>query len=221
MREVKVIVSEGAQSRTARVSLAPSARLEVGSALPPNLLAPETGGEPGATAATAPVPPRGYRVRRIDAKSRPGVVGAWADEVETLWLAPDTAGTVEVSITGGARTRAARATVAPDALLGVGEPIEVEGRSLTIGGLRARGRTWRRPGDRFPAAEVQRVYARRTVIPPAGRSDWSRSREIPSSRASSTSRSERSRSGPGVTRNRRVPRDRTAEGGAAVHRVDP
>lgn len=219
--EVKVVVSEGERSRTTRIALAPSARLEVGGLLPDDAVPRAGGAERGVASLPGSGPDASFRIRRIDARSRAGAPEARAVEVETLWVAPDRAGSVAVSITGGARTRAARATVAPDVALVVGEPIEVEGRMLTIAGLRARGRTWRRPGDRFPAVEVQRVYARRTVIPPAGRSDWSRSREIPSSRASSTSRSERSRSGPGLRRNRSVPRARTAEGGATVHNVEP
>lgn len=90
--------------------------------------------------------------------------------------------------------------VPPDTPIEVGASLQLEERTVTVVGIRAKGSTWRRPGDRFVAGEVMRVYARREAMPPAGRSDWSRSREMPSSRTSSTSMSFRRRSSPGVRR---------------------
>jgi uncharacterized Zn finger protein len=100
----------------------------------------------------------------------------------------------------GRRTTATRLTLPPDTLLVVGGPVTVEGRTWHISALRAKGKTWRHLDDAFAAKFVERLYARRYEIPPEGNNDWSRSRERPVARTSSTSRSARSRSGPGVSR---------------------
>ena len=195
------IFSDGPVSEAGRVTLPANAELEVGSTVP------------------ATVPP--VRVLRIDRKVGGPARSARADEIATLWVAPDRGAMVPVSIVEGRRTRSARLTMTPDRLLGVSGTIEVEGIPLVIVGLRARGRTWKEPGDEFHAREVDRVYARRQLIPPAGSSDWSRSRERPIVRESSTSRPARSRSSPGVRRTRAIPRARRALGGATVQSSSP
>jgi len=137
--------------------------------------------------------------------------------VRTVWARSDEGAVVPVSVVEGHRTRSERVAVPHGTMLGVGDPLHLEEESVEIVGLRARGRTWRRPGDAFPADEVTRVYARRSSMPPAGRSPWRRDRDNPSSRASSTSTASRPRSGPGTKRARIAPRVRIADGGAAVH----
>jgi uncharacterized Zn finger protein len=198
---ITVIGSEGPTSERSIVRLSSAVELTVGGTLP------YSNSE--------------QRIRRIDRHDRRSVDRARAAEIGTVWVVPNRPRAVPVSILEGAHTRPARWTPTSDVDVGVGSQIRVEGRSLEVVALRARGRTWRREGDRFRAAELQRIYGRRTVSPPAGRSDWSRVRASPRSRESSFSRSARSRSGPGVSRNRRAPRARTAAGGATVHSEDP
>lgn len=195
------ILSDGPMSVAGRVTLPARAELEVGSAVP---------------ASSPPV-----RILRIDRKVGGPARSARAEEIATLWVAPDRGALVPVSIVEGRRTRSARLSMPPDRRLGVHGTIEAEGIPLVIVGLRARGRTWKEPGDEFFAREVDRVYARRQLIPPAGRSDWSRSRERPMVRESSTSRSARSRSSPGTRRTRAIPRARRALGGATVQSSSP
>ncbi len=198
---VRTIVSEGATSRPARTVVSAGTRLAVGELVPDS------------------DPP--MKIHRIDTTRQERLRSAEARDVSTLWVTPDVGAVLPVSITGGRRTEATRVVLPPETEVAVGEPLRMSGGSLRIVALRARGHTWRRAGDRFAAAEVQRVYVRRTERPPAGRSAWRSDREIPSSRASSTSRSARSRSGPGVRRKRTVPRDRSADGGATVQSVAP
>ena len=199
--EVAQIVSEGPRSVRTRIVLPRFRRIQVGSGVPD---APES-----------------RIVHRIETRDGGSPSEAPAYEIATLWVTRNVGAVVPVSLVEGARTRTFRTTWPPEADLEVGRRVTVEGASVVIVGLRAVGHTWRRPGDRFRALEVQRIYARRTEIPPAGRRDWSRGRAIPSSRTSSTSRSARSRSSPGVSTTRTVPRRRTAAAGAAVHRLSP
>jgi uncharacterized Zn finger protein len=199
--EVTAVVSEGPRSEPRRASLPRGRRVQVGT------------GVPGSS--------DGLRIHRIETRSGRSVPEALAEEVSTLWVTRNVGAVVPVSIVEGARTRTVKNPWPPETLLEVGARIRLDRTDLFIVGLRAHGRTWRRPGDRFPAREVGRVYARRTEIPPAGRRDWSSGRGMPSSRTSSISRSDRSRSGPGVSRTRTVPRRRTASLGAAVHRRSP
>lgn len=195
------ILSDGPISEASQISLPASTPLELDTPVP----------------SIAPA----VRVLRIDRKDGASVPAARADEVATIWLAPDRGTTVPISIVEGRRTRSVRLPAPPDRSFAVGDPIEVEGLRLVIVGLRARGRTWREMGEGFAARAVDRIYARRQVIPPAGRSDWSRSRESPRSFASSTSRSGRVRSSPGARRTRTVPRARRAPGGATVQIASP
>ncbi len=199
--EVDRIVSRGPVSSRERVRLPAAAMLEVDTDLP------------------ASDPP--LLVHRIDLRSGAPVRRAPARAVRTVWVTPHLDPSVPVSILEGGRTRPARWTAPPEVAIGVGEEVEVDGASVRVIAIRARGQTWRHLGDRFRADEVQRLYGRRIASPPAGRSDWRRGREIPRSRTSSASRSDRSRSGPGVRRTRSVPRRRTASGGATVHKVSP
>lgn len=195
------VLSDGARSTRTSVSVASDRRLQVGSRVPDQ---------------SPPV-----RILRIDGPDGKRVANALARDVRTVWLAPDVPRPIPVSLVLGSRTATTRATVPPEQVLEVGGTIAVAGATLRIAGLRARGGTWRQLGDRFPAREVARIYTRRTESPPAGSNRWRRSREIPSSRETSTSRSDRSRSGPGVRMRRSRPRARSAATGAAVHRSSP
>ncbi len=138
-----------------------------------------------------------HKIDRLDGRS---VRTATARDVRTVWVTPDVGAVVKVSMVDGRRTTAARLTLPPDTILAVGGPVTVDGRTWHIAALRAKGKTWRHLEDSFEARYVERLYARRYAIPPEGSNDWSRSRERPVAFASSTSRSARSRSGPGVRR---------------------
>ena len=137
------------------------------------------------------------RIHKIDRPDGRSVRSARSEEAATVWLTPDVGAVVKVSLIEGRRTGSARLTLSPDVVVAVGGPLQVDGRTWHISALRANGRTWRHPDDAFAARQVERIYARRNERPPAGRSDWRRSRGTPASPASSTSRSARSRSGPG------------------------
>gem|GEM_PF-155225 len=199
--EVAQIVSEGRTSVRSRVELPAHVRIRVGSEVPGSH--------------------RPFRVRRIDTRTGERVPEALTDEVETLWVVRDEGAVVPVSIVEGRFTRATRLVVPPETVFEVGGRLKADGTPLDIVALRARGKTWRLPGDAFAAQEVQRIYGRRTDRPPAGNRDWRTGRGRPSSFESSTSRSPRSRSSPGVRRTRTSPRARTAVGGATVHRSSP
>lgn len=184
--EVSVVVSRRSTSVHERLRLSPTESVEVGSTLPRS------------------EPP--LRVRRIDLRSGESAVRSLARDIGTLWVAVDEGLLVPVSIIEGARTRTTRWNADPGTEVVVGDRTTFDGLSVEVIALRAHGHTWRRPGDRFRASELQRIYGRRTAIPPAGRRDWSIGRERPRSRTRSFSRSSLSRSGPGVKRNRTSPR---------------
>lgn len=196
--EVWLIISEGARSERRRVTLPVDRKVQLGTGLP-----------------EASEPLVIHKVE--DRQGHPISVGR-VREVSTIWAVRDVGPFVQYSLVEGRVTRAGRLPIEPEAMLEVGATVRLPTTSATIVGLRARNHTWRREGDRFPAGEVQRLYARRTERPPAGRTDWSTERETPRSRASSTSTAARSRSSPGVRRTRTDPRARTADSGAAVHR---
>lgn len=201
LRSIRQIVSDGPRSIATSLRRPSKERLEVGHRVPDSNPA--------------------VRILRIDTRTGHRVSSEIVDRISAIWVTPDEGAAVPVSIVEERRTRPARIVVPPQTFLTVGGEIQVEGDRLFIAGLRARGRTWRREDDGFEAREVQRIYARRTSMPPAGSSDWSRDRGTPRSRASATSRSSRSRSSPGVNRNRTFPRARTAGGGATVHKEAP
>jgi uncharacterized Zn finger protein len=200
-RIVPSVVSTGRHSSTGEIRVASSQRLLVGSRVPRH------------------EPP--LKIVRIDLRTGGRATDALARDIATLWLIPDGPRAVPVSLVLGPKTAVTRAELPPEQLVEVGRTISVAGGTLRVAGLRARNRTWTHPGDRFPAGEVTRIYTRRTEIPPAGSSRWSSSRETPRSRTISTSRSERSRSSPGVRTRRSRPRARSAWGGAAAQRVSP
>lgn len=199
--DVRTVVSERGRSALTVLRVPSQSHIQVGSRVPDQ--------------------DRPLRVLRIDRHDQTSVGGASAEEVATLWVAPDTGRVIPVSLVLGSKTAPTRAVLNPETELTVGEPLTVAGGAMRVFALRALGKTWSRPGDRFPARTIQRIYARRTDTPPAGRSRWRRSRETPTSRANSASRSSRSRSSPGVRRKRSVPRDRSAEGGATLHKSSP
>jgi uncharacterized Zn finger protein len=198
---VRAVVSSGSRSEVASVRLPSTQRLLVGSRVP--------GREPP------------MRVLRIDLRTGVESHDAVARDIGMLWLTPDGPRAIPVSLVMGAKTAPSRVKIPPETVVEVGTTLEVAGGSLLVVGLRARGRTWTRPGIQFPAREIARIYTRRTESPPAGNNRWSRSRESPSSRPISTSRTGRSRSSPGSRINRRRPRARSASGGAAVHNDSP
>jgi len=146
------------------------------------------------------------RVLRLDRADGASVEYARADQVSTVWATADLVPRIPVSIVEGRRTRSVRLQLPPDARLAVDSPIEVEGRPYVVSALRARGHTWRRPGDEFPSGEVTRLYVRRSAMPPAGSMPWRRERASPSSSARATSSSGRRRSSPGTRTTRTRPR---------------
>lgn len=155
-------------------------------------------------------------VRRIDRRDGTSPRSAVARDVSTIWAVEERPRLVRVAVLEGARSTTERVEARAGARWAVGDALRLPSGPVTVVALRARNRTWRRAGDAFPSEEVAVVYGRRTVSPPAGRSAWRRERETPRSRASSVSRVPRSRSSPGVRRNRTVPRARTADGGATA-----
>ncbi len=201
VREIALIRSDGPVSEQVRVELPQRLTLQTGQRLPGSA-------EP-------------WRILRIDRSDGRSVPRAEVSRIATVWTVPDRGTRIAVSIVEGRRTRPARLLSPPGTEFEVGGRVTVEGLRLEIAALRARGRTWHHPGARFSAREVERIYGRRIVRPPAGRSDWRTERERPSSFASSTSRAARSRSSPGRRRTRTVPSARTDSGGAAVHRSAP
>jgi uncharacterized Zn finger protein len=198
---VKVIVSEGTESR------AESRTLPSGTVL--RLDEPVPGAEPE------------LRVRRIDLPDGRAAPAAPVERIGAIWATVYRGATVPVSIVEGAHTESHRLTLPPEQVITVGQTIRIERETLVVAGLRARQRTWTREGDAFPADNVQRIYARRNRRPPAGSSAWSSFRESPRSWESATSASARSRSSPGVTRTRRSPRGANASAGATTHRSPP
>jgi len=195
--EVEVVVSSGPTSRRSRREFEPSELLRVG----------DRWAGPGPA----------VRVSKIDRRDGSTVSAAAARDVQTVWAVTEGPQLIRIAVLEGARSTTERLAAEPGLRLGVGDTLRLAGGLVTIVALRARGHTWRRPGDMFPAEEVGVVYGRRMERPPAGRSAWRRERGTESSRASSTSRSARSRSLPGVRRNRTAPRARTAPTGA-THR---
>ena len=179
---------------------------------------------PGATARiNEPIPgldpPR--IVRRIELRDGRTTVQARAEDIATLWTIVDRGPRIRVSLIEGRTTTPTLWEPPEGAQVAVGEPLNVDGVPTFIIGLRGRGQTWRAPGDRLEVREIDRIYARRSASPPAGRRDWSVDREIPSSRERATSISARSRSSPGVRKARIVARSRKADTGAAVQSETP
>ncbi|MCI4333312.1 MAG: hypothetical protein L3K01_06275 [Thermoplasmata archaeon] len=176
-QQVFEISSEGPTSVRSTRTLPASDRIVVGELLP--------GREPPAV------------VHKIDLADGRSVRTAPARDVHTIWVTPDIGAVVKISLVEGRRTTAWKLTFPPETVLAVGGSIDVAGHPWRIVALRAQGDTWREPDDAFPARNVERVYARRTVMPPEGNNAWSRSRGSPASRANWLSRSRRSFSGPG------------------------
>ena len=193
---IDLIVSRGAVSERTAVRAPASQELRVGSAFP-GVDLPLT-------------------VRKLEAVDGGPVPCAPASTIRTVWAVPATEHRLRVSILEGARTRPVESIVDPATIVTVGEDFPLDEGTIRVIALRAQGRTWKLSGDRFPARVIQRVYGRRIERPPAGSSDWRSEREMLRSRASSTSRSARSRSSPGVRRSRTSPRRRSASAGATV-----
>jgi uncharacterized Zn finger protein len=199
--DVAVVRSDGPRSAPMRVRIPRSAVLRIGDELP------------GAA--------ERLRIVRLDRPNGSAARSAGPAEIATAWVSPWFAGRIPVSIVEGRRTRSLPVEFDPAGSLGVGRPVEVEGRPYVVSALRARGHTWRHEGDAFATAEVTRLYVRRAEMPPAGNRAWSR--DLGSSRDwdSSTSTSARRRSSPGVTTARTRPRARSADGGATDQSDSP
>lgn len=197
--ELVEVVSEGARSTARRLELPAAQRLQVGSE----------------------VPGTGHLIHRLQDRTGRSVSEGTAGRLASVWTTASRACRVRVSLVEGRTTRPATLVVSPLEPLTIGEPITIDGRIWRIRAIRAAGFTDHDPGRTVAAGRVQRLYAGRIVNPPAGRSAWSRDREIPSAPASSTSRAARSRSSPGTSRNRTAPRARIAEGGPTHQSVRP
>ncbi len=176
----EAIVSEGPRSTRLPVELPATRQLAAGDLL-------DIAGSPA-------------RLTKLEDRRHRAVKSARAEEISTVWATRATEATVRVALMEGARSRTVRVPASVVPAFEVGAVFRLGPTPLVIAALRARGHTWRRPGDAFPSDQVSVVYARRAVIPPAGRRRWSSEREIPSSRASSSSRRGRSRSSPGPNR---------------------
>jgi uncharacterized Zn finger protein len=184
---LNVVVSDHDRSTRSTLTLPRHRRLLVGSGLPsqdPTL-----------------------RIRRIDLRSGRSAPDARTEEIATVWATRELGPSVKVSIVTGRITRATRLPYTPGTRYEVGGSVMVENRPLWVSAVRARGHTWRMLGDGFPAEEVERLYVRRTEMPPAGNSDWSNDRETPRATASVRSTVARSRSSPGRRTARTDPRD--------------
>ena len=181
-REFDLIISRGARSERRRVRLPAGTKLAVGERVP------------------GQHPP--LEIRKIAGRGGGARTEATVSAVASVWVVPSLEHRLAVSVVDGGHTQSFRWVVNPEAVVVVGESFRTDEGRVWVVAVRARGRSWRRPGDRFAAREVQRLYGRRTESPPAGRSDWSNVRGIPRSRQSSTSRSARRRSSPGLSRKR-------------------
>ncbi len=144
-------------------------------------------------------------VRRIDLATGLQADTSRAVEATTVWVVPEGEPRVRLSLIEGARTRSEFLPMGPEEQVVLGQVLQAHGSEWVVTALRTKGRTWRQGTAVFPVSELERVYARRAEIPPAGRRPWSRSRGKPNSRESSTSRTARSRSSPGVRRKRTTP----------------
>jgi len=185
--DVRVVVSEYDRSSRSVMQFPRHRRVLVGSGLPlqdPTL-----------------------RIRRIDLHSGQRASDARTEDIATLWVTRESVPSVKVSIVIGRLTRTTRLPYAAGTRYEVGTSVVVENRPLWIAAVRARGHTWRMPGDVFPAEEVERLYVRRTESPPAGSRDWSSERDTPRDDASDRSTVARSRSSPGRRTARTIPRD--------------
>lgn len=191
---VRIVVSEGRESRTDTCSFPVGTLLSEGMPLP--------GHGPGKW------------IRRIDLKNGRRAHSAVVDRIGTMWIQWMRGGTVPLSIVEGRLTTSRMWSVDPETSLAVGDVLQTDGESVFVVALRARHRTWVLRGDTFRAGEIERIYARRNRIPPAGSNAWSELRGRPSSAATATSISGRSRSSPGVRRPRKTPRARSESGGA-------
>jgi uncharacterized Zn finger protein len=185
--DVRMVVSEHDRSTRSVLRLPRHRRLLVGSGLPdldPTL-----------------------RIRRIDLRAGRQATDARTEDIATLWVAREPVPSVKVSIVIGRLTRTTRLLYTVGTRYEVGSSVVVENRPLWISAIRARGHTWRMRGDVFAAEEVERLYVRRTEIPPAGSRDWSSERVTPSDAARVRSMDARSRSSPGRRVARTSPRD--------------
>jgi uncharacterized Zn finger protein len=191
---VSLVVSDGSRSSPERRELPAGRRVQVGSRVPRS------------------DPP--LKILRIDRRDGRRVPEARTEEVATLWVSPDRGLEVPVSLLLGRRTQSIKLPLSPEDEITIGGELRVPGGTVRVVGIRSGMHTWHGTGDHFPAGSIVRIYARRTVMPPDGKSPWMRSRETPRSPASSFSRESRSRSSPGVRTKRTSPRARRAAGGA-------
>ena len=198
---VRVVLSDGPRSEPRELRVEPGIPLRVGDPLP------------------ALEPPA--RIQRLELDGGRSAEEADPRRVRTIWAAVDRGPSLAVSLIEGSRTRSLVVPTDPEAPVTVGGPIALGELVAVVSAFRARHRTWSRPGDRFPAREVERVYARRNETPPGGSRRWTSSREIPSSPTRFRSTSGRSRSSPGVRTPRRRPPRANDSRGAAHHSSVP
>ncbi|MCI4323616.1 MAG: hypothetical protein L3K03_06320 [Thermoplasmata archaeon] len=163
----------------------------------------------------------GLVIQRLELPGGRSVSTARSDTVETVWLAAPRPSTIPISVHERGWTQSLRLRVEGHPPIEVGASLRVGAYWFRVVAVRARRQTWNHVGDVLPAEEVDRIYARPTTNPPPGNNRWSSEREMPNSRARSDSTPGRSRSSPGRTTARRVPRDRNDEGGAADQRDSP
>lgn len=81
-----------------------------------------------------------------------------AGEIRTLWARDIREVRIPVTIHRGRTSVSLETVAAPDRELVVGEPLEVEGRTLRIARIKAEDRVLRDPGEGAKAVEVVRVY---------------------------------------------------------------
>jgi len=137
--KVRVILSEGAQSKRIALPFPPDRRLKRGDTL----------GLEG----------RKYLVSKIETQGTPSAKEALAKEIRALWAVPGDRVTLKISVTTGSETTPVSLRVRPEKPVHVGDRLVVDGNLLFISALRMGGRTLRERGMGGEAGEVQRAYA--------------------------------------------------------------
>ena len=148
---IRVVVSQGPNSRRQTMSFPPEHRFVIG-----EVLEIEEG--------TA-------RVSRIETQQETTPHSALASRIRTLWATVEGKARVKISLSSGAQTIPLPVEMDPEVVLRVGARLAVAGRPLIIYGLRVGMWTQTKVGYEAPAAKVVRVYARSARTPPPGSID--------------------------------------------------
>ncbi|HEV2448803.1 MAG TPA: HVO_0476 family zinc finger protein [Thermoplasmata archaeon] len=166
LRDVAGVLSEGGRSRTVRWSLSEGAELVVDAPLP--------GPDPT------------LRVRRIDLRDGRRPHRATAGEVATIWVSRESPTLLRLALVEGRRTIPLEVDLTDGSLVGVGNLLSVNGRSLRVHALRAHGQTWEEGGREFRPVEIDRAYVHvelprgperaRRRRDPQDRTTWDRAR---------------------------------------------